>query len=146
MAPNDTTSGPPDSTRLRRWWQEHSELDRLVTDLQDELGCGNASTSGAGAALERLADALATHLSVEEEVYFPLVERLSGEHAGTTRKARLVHKDLSADLNLIREHIAEQNLDAAGIALATLLERFRSHEQMESRMIEDLTAQRPERY
>lgn len=123
---------------FERWWQEHSELDQLVTELDGALRDG--SSARASGALEDLTEAFRTHLAVEEEVYFPLLERLLPEQTPGIRSARLAHQDLLHDLDRMQGNLAGEDLAAARETLGSLLRRFREHEQEEAQMVAKLRA------
>jgi iron-sulfur cluster repair protein YtfE (RIC family) len=125
-----------DPQEFERWWQEHSELDRLVSGLERAFNEG--SIAAAGAALEELADSLEEHFGVEERVYFPLVEQLSQGHAPAVQAARLSHSKVRERLEQVRELVAEGKLVPAREALGLLLERFRAHEAEETQLIAQL--------
>ncbi len=118
---------------LERWWEEHSELDQLVAELRRSLAFhGSARVSQA---MEEFAAELESHLSVEEEVYFPLIEQLLPDQAGGTRRARLAHVELRGDLEKMRAQIEEGDLDQARRTFEALLRRFRDHEHQEAKLI-----------
>jgi hemerythrin-like domain-containing protein len=125
------------SSQLSRWWQEHSELDQLIEALTET--CDGGSGAAASAALEDLAGALEGHLTVEEEVYFPLVEHLRPELESTIRGVRLAHTMLRARIDQLREHLAADERQEARRLLGALLELFRSHEAVEGQLIADLS-------
>jgi hemerythrin len=135
--PEKGSADPPSHEReLQRWWKEHSELDRLVEVLTETMSGGRMAA--ARAALEDLFEAMEAHLSVEEDVYFPLVEKLAHAHIPLLREARLAHLELRGNLEEMRDHLSQGELDAARRALVALLDRFREHEQTEARLIADL--------
>jgi hemerythrin-like domain-containing protein len=121
---------------LERWWEEHSELDHLVGGLEAALESGSAAR--ASEALEDLIEALTSHLSVEEDVYFPLLESLLPESAATVREARLTHRDLLGEFDRLRDQLAASDLYTARSTLERLLWRFRDHERREAQLIADL--------
>ena len=121
---------------LERWWEEHSELDHLVGGLEATLQAGSAAR--ASEALEDLAAALTSHLSAEEDVYFPLLERLLPESSAAVRQARVAHRDLLGEFDRIRDQLAASDLISARSTLERLLWRFRDHEQREARLIAQL--------
>jgi hemerythrin len=120
----------------RRWWREHSELARMVEGLVEAVA--EESHAAARAALEELTVALQDHFSVEEEVYFPLVESLSSEHAPAIEAARAEHTNLRECLETLRGLIGDGELAPARDALAGLLDRLSAHELEESKLIADL--------
>lgn len=125
-----------EDANLSRWWEQHSELDRLVDELMEVTARGD--TGAALPALERFADALQLHLREEESVAFPLIERLSPEHAGRVRRAREAHVGLRADLDTALSHLDRGDLAAARRAIEDLLGRFRRHEEGEAWLVEEL--------
>ncbi len=131
-------NGLADSQSFQRWWQEHSELDGLVREVEARMGRGSlAKTSQA---LEELEAALDAHFTVEERVYFPLIEKLSPERHTSIQAAREDHLRISELLDELRDLVECGELTAARRALAKLLDRFRDHEIQEAKLIEDLEA------
>lgn len=118
---------------LERWWQEHSELGELVEAAADALGGG--SIGSAAQALDDLHEALEAHFGLEEALYFPLVERHSPEMAPSVQAARLGHDRIRARLENLRALVDDGDLRGARAALGDLLERFRSHEAEETKLI-----------
>ena len=121
---------------LRRWWEEHSKLDKLVEAFIQTLREG--SVPAAIGALDELAQAFETHMSVEEDVYFPLVEKLHGAQIPLVREAREFHPNLRAGLAEIRSRLDQRDPAAAHQKLSSLLDLFRLHEQTESKLIATL--------
>ncbi len=125
-----------ESDSLQRWWQEHSELDDLVAETAEALARG--TSAAAASSLEDLAEAFEAHFEVEETNYFPLVERLSPEHRPALAAARLGHGKLRERLDGVRTLVADGDLHAARAALELLLDRFRTHEAEEAKLISRL--------
>jgi iron-sulfur cluster repair protein YtfE (RIC family) len=123
---------------MNRWWQEHSELDSLVEVVVEALG-GDAIDS-ASESLEDLASALEAHFELEETAYFPLVERLSPDQRSAVEAARLGHGNIRERLQILRTLVEAGDLHAAQAALDVLLERFRTHEAEEGKLIARLEA------
>jgi hypothetical protein len=121
---------------IERWWEEHSELDQLVSALEGALERSSVPT--ASAALEDLCDAMDAHFDVEEAVYFPLLERLAPTHGVGVKAAREAHARLRSDLEKIRSHLSDDELDRARGLLGEWTVRFDDHEQAESRLIAEL--------
>ena len=132
--------GLADTQSLQRWWREHSELDLLVVTLEETMSRG--SISAASAALEDLTEALEEHFGVEEDVYFPLVERLSAAHEPVLKAARLGHLKIRERLEDLRELVANGDMEPAHRGLALVLDRTRTHEIEEAKLIGEL--QNPE--
>jgi iron-sulfur cluster repair protein YtfE (RIC family) len=124
---------------FERWWQEHSELDQLVSELEAALH--TESNARASQALEELSEALRSHLAVEEDVYFPLLERLLPDSATGVQSARLAHRHLLVDLEKLREDLTQPDLTGARSTLEKLLRGFREHEQAEAEMVARLRSE-----
>ncbi len=131
-------NGFADSESFQRWWQEHSELDGLVRAVEARMGRGSLARTSQ--ALEELEAALDAHFTVEERVYFPLIEKLSPERHTYIRAARDGHLGITALLDELRDLVECGELAEARRALAKLLDRFRDHEIQEAKLIEDLEA------
>ena len=121
---------------FERWWEEHSDLDHLVAALEESLSGGRIAVSRR--AVEELATALESHFDLEERVYFPLVERFSPEHSTRVRAARVAHAQVSETLQSLRDLIEQGETLKACRVLAVLLDRFRTHEIEDARLIADL--------
>ena len=126
-------TAPETARGARRWWEEHSELDALVAVLVEALGRGETAPAARG--LEDLSTALETHFGIDESAYFPMVERLSPEHGAALNAAQLSHRLLRKNLEDLRVLIDGGDLAAARSGLDVLLERFRSHEVEEAKLI-----------
>lgn len=137
VAEKESIAGGSPQEALERWWQDHSELDRLVDALLAALG--SSSAAAARAALEELREAMHAHFSVEEDVYFPLVERLSPRHAPEVRRAATAHDLVRSGLDEIQTRLGSGDLAAARSILLGLLAEFRRHEEREANLIADLT-------
>lgn len=136
MPEQDTSTPTIDRDDLDRWWRRHSELDQLVNNLVEAVA--RAKPEPAGSALEELAEAMEVHFTVEEELYFPVIENLSERHLPVLQHARLAHLKLRSQLAELRERLGEGEMPAAQKVLAALLGRFRSHEEAEAALIQEL--------
>jgi len=121
---------------IERWWREHGDLDYQVGAVVHALT--QRGVAAASAAIEDFASALEDHLGVEEEVYFPLIERLAPEHTPAVQRARLAHLELRDGIDELREQLMHGELMPARRSFTALLARLRSHEEMEGRIIADL--------
>ncbi len=119
-----------------RWWEEHSELDQLVEAAREALSSGSRFRSSE--ALEDLAVALDSHLAIEEDVYFPLLERLLPETAAGIRSALEAHEKLRYELGCMRRELTRFDLARVQDGLGRLLLIFREHEKQEARMVAPL--------
>jgi hemerythrin len=136
MPSEESSDRPAGGPEFDRWWQRHSELDRLVEALAAAMEGERAE--GAERALRELAEALDLHFRVEEESSFPLVERLSPQQAPAIAQARAAHAELRARLDAIAAEIASERVASARAELTRFLEGFRTHEEAESRLIAEL--------
>jgi iron-sulfur cluster repair protein YtfE (RIC family) len=123
---------------LARWWEEHSELDRLVEAVEETMG--GADAAEAARALEQLDEALDAHFTVEEQVYFPLVEEFSPLHSSVVRAASLGHTKIRERMHALRALVENGEIGPARRALFVLLDRFRTHETEERKLILELEA------
>ena len=121
---------------FERWWEEHSELDQLVEAARDALSSGSRFRSSE--ALEDLAAALECHLAIEEDVYFPLLERLLPGTAPGIRAALEAHEKLRDEIGRMRSELTRFDLASVQDGLARLLQTFHEHEKHEARMVAPL--------
>lgn len=128
--------GAEGADRLERWWSEHSELDQLVEACEEALE--RRSEAAASAALEELGLALEDHFRIEEEVYFPAVQAIRPDLGSLLQSAKLAHRDLLDAVLRARDEVDLGTCDQAREALSLLLGAFRSHEELEGRVIAEL--------
>jgi hypothetical protein len=131
----------PDPLEAFRWWQEHSALDVMVAALVEAIDADDASA--AREAADELAHALDAHAHEEEDVYFPIIERLAPEQADAVRAARAVHVEIRADVDALRDELRGDDVQRARPALVELLDLFHGHEQAETRLIAELAERSP---
>jgi hemerythrin-like domain-containing protein len=131
-----SAAGPALGQAIERWWQDHGDLDYQVGAVVHALT--QRGVAAASAAIEDFADALEDHLGVEEEVYFPLIERLAPKHAPAVQRARFAHLELRDGIDKLREQLMRGELEPARRSFTALIAQLRSHEKMEGRVIADL--------
>ncbi len=119
------------------WWEEHSELDRLVSEFALALNDGGAVE--ARKSLELLTETFENHFSLEELVYFPIIEALSAENAEKVRAVKLGHGWIRNQLERLAGWLEAGDLVAGREGFETLLDRFRQHEAEEERIVHELT-------
>jgi len=125
------------NTRLmERWWAEHAELDDLVQLIRMELGRG--AVSSAAVSVDRLALTLEQHFATEEDLYFPLVERISPTTARLLEGARAAHRKLRKNAEDLLVLIENADVAAARRALGQLLHHLHEHEGEEVSLIAEL--------
>lgn len=123
----------PEFPDFQRWWEEHSQLDRLVEELESALVRG--AIGPAIAALDELTSTLEAHFTVEEEVYFPLLGTLDPAHQPSLDAARLGHNKIRERLEQLRQLVDGGEVPAARRALRVVLDRFRMHEEEEEKLV-----------
>ena len=121
---------------VHRWWEENSELDRVVETVRLKLDRGVLSE--AGASLGRLATILEGHFATEEDLYFPLVERAAPTNAERVAAARSGHEKLRDALEGLQVLVENGDLASARRALAALLHGLQIHEVEEGKLIAEL--------
>jgi hypothetical protein len=121
---------------FRRWWKEHSELDELVEVIRLKLARG--ALSAASLSVDRLATRLEGHFATEEELYFPLIERVSPRAAQLLGAVRSTHQKLREGLEDLLALVENGEAAAARRALAVLLHRLSQHEAEEVDLIAEL--------
>jgi hemerythrin len=137
--PDVTHSGnesSPDALALPRWWEEHSELDQMVADVTQTLEA--SGFDAALTALSKLKQALEQHFTVEETIYFPLIERLAPEEAGSVRAAQGGHDRMRRALDDLQEFLAGGDRSGVRRVLAELLAGLSEHESHEKQLIRRL--------
>ena len=130
------TEHSADGLSLPRWWAEHSELDQMVADVTRALATGGLDPSLA--AIAALKETLERHFSVEETVYFPLVERLAPEEASAVRAAQEGHDCMRGELDDLQKLLAGGDRPGARRVLAQLLVGLSEHEAHEEQLIQRL--------
>jgi len=119
------------------WWEEHDELDAKVSRVERSFAEGSADQIRRD--LGELTQTLEDHFLLEDQIYFPQVEALSGGRASTVRAARLAHERLREQLHRLAETVAGERDRATACAdLARLIADFRAHEAVEQRMVREL--------
>lgn len=133
MAP---AKNPSQDATLERWWEQHSELDQLVLELETALGGGEGGPAAEASA--ELIEGLRAHLAVEEDVYLPLAARLLPEEAPEIERLLHGHAELLKGLDRIQAEIARSDLEGALVVFRKLMHDFREHEEAETRIAERL--------
>jgi hypothetical protein len=124
------------STMLRRWWDEHGELDELVENLQLELRRG--ALSAAKVSIQCLTTRLEGHFVTEEELYLPMIERVSPQGTGLLQSLRSGHRALRKSLEDLLALVEMGGTTSARRALAVLRHRLYRHEIEEVDLIAEL--------
>jgi hypothetical protein len=114
---------------LLSWRKEHEEIEGHVASAERAVASG--SVESASSAMDKLAEALEDHLSVEERAYLPMVEQLSPRGADFSASVRLAHAGLRESLEQLRELVELAQWPEAQRSFAVFAERFRGHEAQE---------------
>ena len=125
-----------DGPTLERWWEQNSELDRIVEAVRRKLGRG--ALSEAAASIDRLTTVLEGHFTTEEDLYFPLIERAAPSNAARVAAARSGHAKVREALENLSALVETGDLTSAHRALAGLLHRLQIHEDEEAKLIAEL--------
>ncbi len=124
---------PSNIRDLEGWWSEQSEIVVLIRKL---IGVLESREGGpAGPIFGELDNVIRNHLSVEEDVIFPMAEKTNPEQAQPIRSLRLAHIGILQDLTRIGEQIELSHLDAARATLEAFLDSFGAHERLEDQLI-----------
>ena len=128
----------PISTReqLSELWNQDVEIDVRVRSLVRSLDEDDAGAARQG--IESLEGYIAEHLAREEDVYLPAALRVGPELRYALDTIRLAHGGIRNDLRMLRQSIGAGHLAAARTQVAAFLENFRSHEQAEERVVEQI--------
>jgi iron-sulfur cluster repair protein YtfE (RIC family) len=124
-----------ESTVLR-WWEENSELDRVVETVRLKLE--RRVLSEAGASLARLVTVLEGHFATEEDLYFPFIEQTTPGNAEQVAAARAGHDKLRDALEGLQVLVENGDLGSARRAFSALLHGLQIHEIEESKLIAEL--------
>jgi hypothetical protein len=119
---------------------QHRQLDSFYSLVMDSLEEGDRKR--APAAFQRFFDALDSHITLEDSIYFPALHGLRPEFALELADLVREHADLRADLREIEKLIQDDDLrgsadrlDALGVALA-------AHEGREELLLARITGSR----
>lgn len=129
--------GESAAAAMNRWWREHGELDRRIDAVLAAIEGG--SLARVSADLEELASAFEEHFDEEESVYFPLISGLSSRHQSVVGAASLAHRKIRDRVDQARKLINDGELAPARRDFSVLLDRFRTHEAMEAKLIAEIT-------
>ncbi|MFQ5513929.1 MAG: hemerythrin domain-containing protein [Myxococcota bacterium] len=131
---------PPEEAAVREaiaaWRQGHGELSGHIAALGTALDARDGER--AREIFSHLRSMILEHLEVEEELAFPLVEKLVAEGAGPVRSLRLAHTSYRRDLSQIALHLMSDHFDAAQALFSAFVDSFETHERLEDRLLEML--------
>lgn len=122
-----------DAQSLAQWEREHAELDWLTRTLEESVARGSRAL--ARDATEELCRVLDSHFAIEEQTYFPMIERLSDGHGPAVQAALRGHVKIREHLGELDKRVAAGDLRSARSDLSALLQEFRDHERREARLI-----------
>jgi iron-sulfur cluster repair protein YtfE (RIC family) len=116
-------------------WREGSErLDALAARTSRALAAGRMA--GARKSFAEYRGLLLRHLAHEEDVSFPLAEKVAPAEAGPIKSLRVAHIGIRRDLEQVSTHLDAGHEEAARAVFGAFLESFASHERLEDQLIE----------
>jgi hypothetical protein len=123
-------------------WREGSDrLDALSGETGQALAAGQmARARKSFAEYRRL---LLRHLAHEEDVSFPLAEKVAPAQGGPIKSLRVAHIGIRRDLDQVSTHLDAGHEEAARAVFGAFRESFASHERLEDQLIELLGKTRP---
>ena len=131
---NTAGNGGPPLNAAVRLSNEHNRLNRLYAALMRDLR--PSSRHIAYASFVRLRDTLESHFDVEDQVHFPIVEKLRPEFASLILSLRDDHSRYRNKFIQISQIISVGEINEGRRLLGTLAEDLMGHERTE----EDLLA------
>ena len=137
--PGAPRAAPPDPTAD---WREGSDrLDALAAQTSRALAVGQMARARKSFAEYR--ELLLRHLAHEEDVSFPLAEKVAPAQGGPIKSLRVAHIGIRRDLEQVSTHLEAGHEEAARAVFGAFLESFASHERLEDQLIELLGKSRP---
>ncbi|HTO51997.1 MAG TPA: hemerythrin domain-containing protein [Myxococcota bacterium] len=122
-------------------WREGSDqLELLAGETSQALAAGQLPR--ARKAFGEYKALLEKHLAHEEDVSFPLAEKVAPAQGGPIKSLRVAHIGIRRDLEQVATHLAAGHEDAARAVFAAFLESFGAHERLEDQLIELLAKSR----
>ena len=82
------------------------------------------------------------HLRVEEELVFPLAEKVLADSTDPIRSLRIAHISYRRDLEQIGTQISSNHLNAAHTLYLAFMDSFETHERLEEQLLELLKSKR----
>jgi iron-sulfur cluster repair protein YtfE (RIC family) len=114
----------------------HAKFERTASALGQALaGKDKPEAARLFRVLEELVE---RHMSSEEEIGFPLAERLAPTQASSIKSLRLAHISMRSDLATVGEQIERGHLNAAHTVLDGLVQSMEAHEALEDKLISAL--------
>lgn len=118
----------------RRISSQHRQLDDLHAFVAAALELGDAST--ACQQFCRFKDALAAHMSLEDDLYFPALHGLEPELEAELIRLAEDHQRFRSDLAALERHFDRGELGSCQTALDRFVGQFAAHELREERLTE----------
>ncbi|HTO09798.1 MAG TPA: hemerythrin domain-containing protein [Myxococcota bacterium] len=116
-------------------WREGSDrLEALAQDTSRALAAGRLAKARKSFAEYR--ELLLRHLAHEEDVSFPLAEKVAPAQGGPIKSLRVAHIGIRRDLEQVSTHLEAGHEEAARAVFGAFLESFASHERLEDQLIE----------
>ncbi len=112
---------------------DHERLDAILEEVRELVA--TASFADAATRYTAFAAGLRRHIEVEEQILFPLFEKLTGMTRGPTHVMRLEHGDIQRLLDAAHAALEVGNLAGANDTLGALVEMLGAHNQKEERVL-----------
>lgn len=110
---------------------DHKECDEIFADTENAIVIGNWDE--VAKQFEKMSAVFLRHFRMEEEVFFPEFESVSGMSCGPTQVMRMEHEQMRQAITKLQSEIANQNKDKAlGICetFNILVQQHNSKEEM----------------
>jgi iron-sulfur cluster repair protein YtfE (RIC family) len=115
-------------------WREGSDrLDALAGQISKALAAGQMTRARKSFAEYR--ELLLRHLAHEEDVSFPLAEKVAPAQGGPIKSLRVAHIGIRRDLEQVSTHLEAGHEQAGQAVFGAFLESFAAHERLEDQLI-----------
>jgi hemerythrin HHE cation binding domain-containing protein len=122
------------------WRVPSAQLELLAGETSQALAAGQLAR--ARKSFGEYKALLEKHLAHEEDVSFPLAEKVAPAQGGPIKSLRVAHIGIRRDLDQLATHLAGGHEEAARAVFAAFLESFAAHERLEDQLIELLAKSR----
>jgi iron-sulfur cluster repair protein YtfE (RIC family) len=119
---------------IASWRENADEVDHLAHLTAKALAAGELEAARRHFA--EYHDLLLKHLAHEEDVSFPLAERVAPSAGQPIKSLRVAHIGIRRDLEQVGAHLALGHADAARAVFGAFLESFAAHERLEDQLVE----------
>ena len=113
--------------------EDHQHCDQLFAEAEEKVAAGDWDT--AGERFRRMRDAIEHHFQMEEEVFFPRFEEVTGMTMGPTQVMRQEHAQMRDLFESMAGALAERDSDAYLGDSETLLIMMQQHNAKEEQIL-----------